>query len=415
MRFETSENDRPRVAYILKRFPRLSETFIANEILALERRGFEITIFSIKDPADPVHPFVREIAAPVHYMPRPSWRGAARFFVAHLGVFLRSPRGWLRCARYSRRRRSRESWKKFLMAGIVARGVLRGRIGHLHSHFATGSTRLAKYVSLMTGVPFSFTAHAKDIFTDRVGPKGLRRRMRMAKFVVTISEFNRKYLREICDDAEIHVVRNGLPVDRFPMNNGGPKKEERPIVLGVGRFVEKKGFPGLIDACAELKRRNVNFRCLLVGDGPERAEIERRIEAHGLAEHVTLEGRRTQGELIDSYYRRAMLFALPCRVAENNDMDGLPVVLTEAMAMGIPVVTTPVTGIPELVDHRRTGLLVPPDDPAALAASIESLLGDEPLRDDLRRTARRVIEEEYDIDACAGRLAEIFRGADHAG
>lgn len=398
----------PRVAYILKRFPRLSETFIAREILALERMGFEIAIFSMKVPLGQTHPFIREIESPVIYLPRVSGRNLIGLLRANGESFLRRPAGYLRCLFYALRRRSTESMEKFLLAGYISRYILDRRVEHLHSHFASGSTRLAKYVHMITGLPYSFTAHAKDIFSDRVSVKQLERRMTEARFVVTISAYNERFLRGITPDVMIHVIHNGIPIEQFPLNNGQAKREEKPIILSVGRLVEKKGMSCLIDACDELKKRGVAYRCLIVGDGPLRGELEARIERLGLEDHVSLEGAKLQDELIGGYFPRASIFALPCQQAKNKDMDGLPVVLEEAMAVGLPVISTTVAGIPELVRHRQTGLLVPPEDPGRLAETIQSLLADGSLREGLKSSARRLIENEYDIEKSSRRLAELF-------
>ena len=356
------ENGCPRIAYSLKRFPRLSETFIANEILALEQKGFDVAIFSMKRPEGLIHEFVKEIKSPVFYLPGPSKKNLMKFVIPHLYVFLMRPVGYVRCLLYARSHRSRESRRKFLLAGYVSRSVISGKVQHLHSHFASGSTRLAKYVHLITGVPFSFTAHAKDIFSDRVSRKQLRRRMEKAKFVVTISDYNRKYLKGILKSAKIFVIRNGIPLESFSPNGKHAMREKVPIVLAVGRLVEKKGFSYLIDACAELKRLRANCRCVIVGDGPLRGQIEAQIRRLDLQGYVTLEGFKTHDELIREYYRKATLFALPCKETKNKDRDGLPVALEEAMAMGIPVVTTPIEGSPERLRHNRTGALVPAGD-----------------------------------------------------
>jgi glycosyltransferase involved in cell wall biosynthesis len=298
-----------------------------------------------------------------------------------------------------------------MLAGYVSGFVIDRKVRHLHSHFASGSTRLAKYVHLITGVPFSFTAHAKDIFSDRVSQKQLKRRMEKAKFVVTITEYNRRYLKGILENARILIIRNGISLKKFSPNGRNAMSERVPIILAVGRFVEKKGFSCLVDACGELKRQQVNCRVVIVGDGPLRGEIEDQIRRMDLQDRVRLEGSRTHDELIDKYYRRATLFVLPCKEADNKDKDGLPVVLEEAMAMGIPVVTTPIAGIPELVRHNQTGLLVPPENPDELARSIKRLLTDDSLRWRLTMTARKIIEDEYDIESSSGQLADLFAEA----
>lgn len=402
---------RRRIAYILKRFPRLSETFIANEILSLAKKGFDIRIFSIKDPGDPLHPFVHELMRSVSYLPEISKRNFLSFLSAHLHSLARRPSGYVRCLVYAWKNRSKESRRKFILAGYISSVIFSEDIRHIHSHFATGSTRLAKYVHLMTGVPFSFTAHAKDIYSDRVSGKQLRRRMRLASFVITISEYNSRYLKTIEPSTRIHVIRNGIRISDFSPNGRGHRGGDRPVILSVGRLVEKKGFKCLVNACAALKRAGIDFQCIIVGDGPLKSSIEAQIRALDLTECVSLEGSKTQDELLKNYYQRADVFVLPCTVAGNNDRDGIPVVLEEAMALGIPVITSEISGIPELVHHLETGMLTPPGDAAALSNSIQTLLADEALREKLTEAARKLIETEYDVEKTSQHLANMFIGA----
>lgn len=410
MHGETAGNGHPRVAYILKRFPRLSETFIANEIIALERRGFEIAVFSMKDPKEKVHSFLARMQSPVHYLPPLSRGTFLTYFFAHLSAFVRRPLGYTKCLLYARHYRSDASLKKFFLAGYLAKQLLDGRFDHLHSHFASGSTRLAKYAHIITGIPYSFTAHAKDIFSDRVSLGQLQRRMEKARFVVTITEYNRKHLSKISPRARLHVIRNGIDIVRFSRNGDHSRANETPVILAVGRLVEKKGFLYLVEACAGLVRKGLDFQCVIVGDGPEKDELEARIRGLDLSGYVTLAGPKTQEELLREYYAKATIFVLPCTVAQNSDMDGLPVVLQEAMALGIPVLSCPITGIPELVRHMETGIMAPPGDPIGLTAAMEQLLKDGALRERLSASARELVVREYDIERTSEQLARLFGG-----
>jgi len=268
--------------------------------------------------------------------------------------------------------------------------------------------------SEITGLPFSFTGHAKDIYSPRLNPAGLlRRKLLAARFAVTCTEANRRHLLELAPEATVHRIYHGLNAEFTRLLEGGV---ERPApnglrVLGVGRLVAKKGFDTLVDACGELERRGVPFEAVLAGpDDDAAAVIRTRIADAGLQEHIRLTGQLSQAELLEEY-RRASALCLPCRVLDNGDRDGIPNVLAEAMACGTPVVTTAVSGIPELVRDDVNGLLVAPDDPAAVADAIQRVHGDRELSARLSDGARATIRDAFDGDQLTGTLARLFREA----
>jgi glycosyltransferase involved in cell wall biosynthesis len=399
-----------RVAYLLKRFPRLSETFILHEILELERQGLNLRVYSLLHPAEPVvHRGVARVQAPVRYVPEGP---AAAVLRHHAAVLWRTPLRYLGVVTYILgRRRSLAALKHFGRAGWLAVELERDGITHLHAHFAHGPASVAHFVHLLTGMPYSFTAHAKDIYTSP--PDLLAVKMRAARFVVTCTDYNLQYLSEIDSELpERHVKRiyHGVDLSKFrPPDHlpGARILEATPTILAVGRLVEKKGFPYLVEAFRLLIDRGYNVQLRIVGSGEQKASLERQIREPGLAGRAKLLGARAQDDLID-LYREATLFVLPCIVTENGDRDGIPNVLVEAMCLALPVVSTNISGIPELVVDGETGLLVPPRDPEALAAAMARLLDDPALRQTLAERGMCRVSEEFDLAANAARLRALL-------
>jgi glycosyltransferase involved in cell wall biosynthesis len=291
-------------------------------------------------------------------------------------------------------------------AAWLARQVRLKGIGHLHAHFATDATGVARLAARFAGVPYSFTAHAKDIFHQGVDPAELRRKLAEAAAVITVSEFNLKYLQETYGLAAAGVRRvyNGLDLAEFPYAS---PEDRAPRIVAVGRLVEKKGFADLIDACALLTRRR-RVHCQIIGTGELEAELRAQVARLGLEGTVELLGPRPQSEVI-GLVQGAALLAAPCVVGNDGNRDGLPTVLLEAMALGTPCVSTDVTGIPEVVQDGQTGLTVAQHDPGALATAADRLLGDGALRVRLAGNARRLIEQEFDVHRNAARLRAIFQ------
>ena len=403
------------VAYVMKRYPRLSETFILNEIRAMERLGAKLHLFSLLQPEPaPHHPMVAEVTAPVT-APPPGRADAVRAFArAHAAMLLRAPLRYLgaltRAAWWSvQTARPASVWKQFARGGFIAAACRRAGIRHIHAHFANAPAASARFASLMSGIPYSFTAHAKDLYLT---PKRvIWRRARAARFVATCTEYNAAYLREIMgtDAGKIARVYHGIDLGLFAARAPITPRAEH-LILSVGRLVPKKGHDDLIAAFARLRDRGLRFRAVLVGAGPLRDALSAQIAALHLGDCVTLRGAMTHAALID-LYRQADLFALSPRIAEDGDRDGIPNVIAEAMAIGVPVVSTAISGIPELVQDGVTGRLVPPGDPAALAGAMALLLTqpDEAAR--LAAAGRARLEREFDLWVTTGRLHALMGGA----
>ncbi len=412
------------VAYILKRYPRLTETFILNEIRAMERLGARLHIFSLLPPEPPPHhPMVREVRAPVHTLPvRPAARTAA-VLRAHARVFIAAPLRYARAfgtvTRWSLTSDNPLSlWRQFVRAGFIADVCRTHGVRHVHAHFANAPTTAAHVVNLLSGVPFSFTAHAKDIYLSR--PEVIERRLQAAEFTATCTGYNASYLRRIAPSIEprkIRLIYHGIDLDAFTAGAGVAATKDaaathgRPLILSVGRLVPKKGHEDLVAACALLRDAEIPFRCMIVGAGPLQEAIAEAIRRHDLESEVSLRGAMTHKELID-LYRQARLFVLAPRIAEDGDRDGIPNVITEAMAVGVPVIASDISGIPEVVRHERTGLLTPSRDPTAIAAAIQRLLGDPALARRLAENARTLLWRDFNLWETTRTLRELISGAD---
>jgi glycosyltransferase involved in cell wall biosynthesis len=403
----------PELGYVIRMFPHVSETFIANEILSLERLGVPLRIYSYRRPREDVqHEVVRLIQSPITYLPDPTRPHLHRLLAVQFAIAKAEPARYRNALRHVVRAsladRSIEPWKRLLQSGYLAQLVRQDNIGRLHAHFAHGSTHVAMLVSMLTGLPFSFSAHARDIY-DNASPRLLREKIAAAELVVTCTQANQKYLRSMvpaADGAKISVAYHGADLAKFAFG-GAPAEQSPPTILSVGRLVAKKGYSDLLRACRVLADKAIPFRCMIVGEGPERGALEMQVRALGLEDRVTLIGACTQEELVERY-RQATVFALPCIVLENGDRDGIPNVLVEAMASGVPVVSTGISGIPELIRNGDSGLLVPAGNTAALAAAIALLLSDRELRHRLVLSGRAAVAEHFDSSACARRLAVLF-------
>jgi glycosyltransferase involved in cell wall biosynthesis len=301
-------------------------------------------------------------------------------------------------------------YKDFLRAGAIADSVLEaGNIRHLHAHFCHGATTMAMFASQLTGYPFSFTAHAKDIYLPKLNPGDLLLlKLRRAKFVVTCTGANHHHLQEITSQsAPIHTIYHGVDTTRFTPSIG---RETPPIptILSVGRFVEKKGFPFLIEACRILREHGIPFYCRIVGEPDEQSQlVQDLIHRYQLEQQISIGSGVTQEEL-RTIYQEATVFVLPCHVVDNGDRDGIPNVLAEAMASGVPVISTNVSGIPEIIADRRNGVLVAQRDPFALAKAIEELLVDSDFRNTLAQAGRETICRIFDSSQTTKQLFDLF-------
>ena len=400
----------PPVAYMMSRFPKLTETFILDELVAVERQGLRVELFPLlRERGGPVHPEAKPWVRRAHYLPFLSL-AILRSNVAYL---VRHPRRYL--GTLAAMLRGTAGSANFLLGGIGifpkvvhASGVMTALgVRHVHCHFATHPALAGFLIHRLAGISYSFTAHGSDLHVDRTM---LCRKTAEAAFVVTISRSN----------AAVFEAHCGGPIDKLAVIHCGIdgnvfSPSERPAtdrlnVVCVGTLHEVKGQRHLIDAAAELVRRGVDARLRFIGDGPDRPALERRAAELGLENRVEFLGLRTRVEVI-ALLGEADLLVAPSVPTAGGKREGLPVVLIEAMAAGVPVVASHLSGIPELVENDVTGLTVPPGDATALADAIERLAADPALRDRLACAGRARVEAEFDLDRNARRLIGMFKGA----
>lgn len=328
---------------------------------------------------------------------------------SHGRLLVRRPIGYGKAVGHLLRgARSLASLRAFAQAGRLADLALENGVDHLHAHFAHNPASLARYASLFTGIPYSFTAHAKDLYLSR--PNSLVNKAEVASFVTTCTSFNRRYLEEVLPSElhhKVHVVYHGVDTERFVPSSTRPAPAV-PRILSVGRLVPKKGYTYLVEAARLVQARGIPFRLDIYGSGELRDALRAQIEQAGLGDAVHLHGSRTQEDLI-AIYRASDLFALSPVVTDNGDRDGIPNVLLEAMASGLPAVSTDISGIPELIVDRRNGLLVPPSGPTALADALAELLLSDSLRAQLGAEARNTVVRRFDARENIRTMAELLR------
>ena len=411
------------LTYLTKRFPRLSETFILDEIIGLEQAGLPLRLVSIADPGEPLRQErTGRVRSAVTYLHRPggvwakaaSWSGMAWALVA---MAVRRPRAFATALTGLGDRESVSTAAKHLLeAASLARAAERSGSRHIHAAFAHSPAAIAEIASTLIGVPFSFAAHAKDLYLSN--PANLAHRIEKAAFVMVCSASARDALLQVASAhlgaersaglaGRVLLQYHGVDIERFAPSAAAERASAGPVILAVGRLVPKKGYPVLVDALAELAAKGVDFRCRVVGGGGMREELEARIRSVGLADRVELLGARTQEEVREEY-SKADLFVQSSVVVEGGDRDGVPNSVLEALATGLAVVGTDVAGIPEVLLDGKTGLVVPAGDPSALATAIGSLLCDPELRARIGGAGREKVERELARDECSRAVAQRF-------
>jgi glycosyltransferase involved in cell wall biosynthesis len=400
------------IVFILKGYPRLSETFIAQEIRALEQRGIKIRIVSLRFPTDKhVHPVHLEIQAPVSYLPEYLYQEP-----------LRTLRGWWRARRlpgYSaafrqwiadlRRDFTSNRGRRFGQACVLAAELGPNPPKRLHAHFIHTPASVGTYTHLMTGIRWSCSAHAKDIWITPDWEK--REKLQSMDWLVTCTETGHRVLSALAPTPEkTALVYHGLDFARFPEPPARPAQTDGPYtLLSVGRLVPKKGYAGLIEALGRLPK-DLDWRFRHVGGGPLKDALQAEAQRLGIAERITWLGAKPQETVLEEY-RGADLFILNSRIADDGDRDGLPNVLMEAQSQQLAVVATNLAGIPELVIDGETGALVPPDDASSLAAAIERLLRDAAARARMAEAGFARVRSRFSMDRGIADLERRFREA----
>jgi len=402
-----------RVAFVLKGYPRLSETFIAQEILALEQRGLDIEIVSLRHPTDHArHPVHAQIRAPVLYLPEylkdeprrvlSAWRRMRR-----LPGYPAARRAWLAdLARDPTPNRIRRFGQALVLA--AERGAA---FAHLHAHFIHTPASVARYAAMMTGLPWSVSAHAKDIWTTPAWEK--REKLGAARWAVTCTAAGRSHLAELAPpSAPVALCYHGLDLDRFApppaRTSGGDGSDTAApvVVLSVGRSVEKKGYDDLLAALALLPP-GLAWRLVHIGGGALAARLRREATRLGLDHRIQWRGAQPQTAVLAAY-READLFVLAAKIGRDADRDGLPNVLMEAQSQRLACVATTLPGITELIEQGRTGVLVPPGEPTALAAALEAMIRDPARRSRLGAAGEARVRRAFDMRDGIADLARRF-------
>lgn len=392
----------PRLAIVLKGYPRLSETFIAQEIHGLEQRGLAPVIVSLRQPHDPaIHPIHRQIQAPVLYLPEYLHDAPGRVARAWRAVRRRPGYGAARAAWLADLRRdpTRNRIRRFGQALVLAH-ELPASVAWLHVHFLHTPASVTRYAALITGLPWSVSAHAKDIWTSPDWEK--REKLADCRWAVTCTAVNRDHLAALAPPGRVDLLYHGLDLDRFPPP--GRREPTGPVtLLSVGRLVAKKGYDVLLHALARLPA-GADWRLVHIGGGALAGDLRALADQLGLGNRIDWRGAQAQDAVLAAY-RAADLFVLASRIAGDGDRDGLPNVLMEAQSQELPVVATAVSAIPELVVDRVTGRLVPPEDPEALAAALADLIADPDQRRALGQAGRQRVTDHFNFEPELDRLA----------
>jgi colanic acid/amylovoran biosynthesis glycosyltransferase len=387
------------LGYLFERFPRFTQTFCAREVVQLYRQDLRVPVFSIYRPNEPIPQIAGMDEVDVRYLP--STKNPVLIAQAHL-FSPRLQKIWVAGGDRRDKRRYREAiylGPKLRSAGIT----------HLHVHFASIAAHTAWWLKRLFGITYSFTGHANDIFCPRPEHRiSLSEVVKEASFIVAVTDYSANRLKKEFPEAAAKIFRvyNGLDISLFRTAN----PEIQPLrIISVGRLIEKKGWPYLIETCALLRDKKIQFDCRIIGEGPDASDLQQLIRSRQLEEKILLTGPKTQSEIID-LLEKSSLFVLPAIRDRSGDSDNLPTVLVEALASGLPVVSTDIAGIPEIVEQGRNGLLVPEKDPIALAMAIQSLSSDQRKLQQFGIASRQIAEQTFAQEITVRQLKDLFGG-----
>lgn len=406
-------SDSRKIAILLKGYPRLSETFIAQEILGLEKAGFDLALVALRRPTDTKrHPVHDEIKAPVLYLPEYLHEEPLRVFRALLKTMWK-PGFWKAFGALARdftRDRTRNRIRRFGQ-GAVLSAELPGGTGWLHAHFIHTPASATAYASMITGIPWTCSAHAKDIWTSPDWE--LAGKLRTNRWTVTCTRTGFEHLKALGGpSAHVHLSYHGLDLARFGHFDGkrpardGSSAEDPVRIISVGRAVPKKGYDILLTALSLLPS-DIHWRFEHIGDGDIIKALKAQATELGIADRVSWRGAQDQKDVLASY-RTSDIFALACRITPDGDRDGLPNVIVEACSQGLVCLSTDISGVPELLTDGENGLLVPSENAAALAEAIERSIRDPAMRHRLGQAAEQRVRADFDFHNSIGQLKSLF-------
>jgi glycosyltransferase involved in cell wall biosynthesis len=407
------KSQRLKVAYIMSRFPKLTETFILYEMLAMRQQDIQVEVYPLlREHEEVMHPEAVPFVNVAHFQPFMS----LPILRANLYFLWKKPFAYLKTL-WDVLRANWGSYNFFTgVIGIFPKTVLfayqmrADNVDHVHAHFASHPAAAGFIIHRLAGIPYSFTAHGSDLHRDR---HMLREKVAEAKFVAAISEYNKELIISECRGdfrGKVSVVHCGVDTEVFQARSHETpyEKGENPFtIVSVGTLHEVKGQVHLIEACRRLQEKGLTFECHFVGDGPDKEFLIDLVEQAGLSEKVRFQGRLTRDEIARLLLDSDAL-AAPSVPTRDGRREGIPVVLMEAMASGVPVIASNLSGIPELVNDQLTGLLVPPRDVTSLADALVQYLKDPELRRRLGRAGREKVVKEFDLNKNAARLAQLF-------
>ncbi len=408
----------PTLAYILKGYPRISETFISNEILLLEKLGFSMRLFPMrKGREDFCHESVKQIKARVDYLPTELLIDLPALIAPNILCAVKRPKRYRKALKTAllryRRTQKQATFKHLFQAGYMTEKFLSREpsICHLHGHFAHSPTSVTMFASLLSGLKFSFTAHAKDIYTSH--PDQLREKLDKAVFVSTCTKQNKKHLETLTEKsgAAIHCIYHGIDLDLFKNDRVRIKTRPPYKLITVARLIQKKGIPTIYRALKQIAASGVDFEHALIGDGDDRASILQLINDLDLQDRCLWLGTLPHEEVL-KHFVHSDLFILGSEIAADGDRDGIPNVLVESLAMGVPAVATNVSAIPEILINGQTGLTVDQKDSTALAAAMITLLTDFELRKKVINNGKLFVDKHFDNSRLIVDLARLFIDAD---
>lgn len=398
-----------KIAYIIGTYPGLTTTFIDREIQELRRIGESIQILSIRRPWTMLSDEQKKLQQGTIYLMPVAW---SKFIVSQLSFMFKKPAVFFGTLFFLLSRKHptlKARWKTLLhfLEGVYAAHLLSGKgFDHIHAHFMDRAATVAMVISRFLKIPYSFTAHASEIYVD---PVLVQEKIEGAKFAVTCTGYNQKHLASVSANGssnKVSCIYHGLDTKKYSRKN--ELSPSSHVILSVGQLKERKGFPYLVEACALLMKKNLDFQCLIIGEGPMRTELESQIKELGLDGKVRLLGAITPEEVIEQY-EKANVFVLPAILGTDGDRDGIPNVILESMSMEIPVISTNHSGIPEVVENGVNGLLVPPKDSKALADALCSVIENPVWGREMGKNGRKVIVEKFDPENNALLLLNRFQ------